>query len=152
MTTPLLPNRQFSSPFNQALAMPMPNMMHCMNANGVDCIICDYTQGMVHGTDAYRGTALVNTLPVSATPSRSPLLNRMNERFPPSGNSRPSQGACENCRERWQTKKYFTTASMVCYQRDFGRKFGPLKLQSVQFLTECHVHGCFSFTYLCQSI
>ena len=60
----------------------MSNMMHFMNANGVDCIICDYTQGMVHGTDAYRGTALVTTLPVSTTPSRSPLLNHMTERFP----------------------------------------------------------------------
>ena len=96
MTAQLLPNRQFSLPFSQALAMPMSNVMHFMNANGVDCIICGCTQGMVHGIDAYRGTALVYTLPVSMMTSWSPLLNRMNEKFSPAGNSRPPQGACEH--------------------------------------------------------
>ena len=60
----------------------MYNVVRFMNANGADCIICGCTQGIVHSTDVYRGTALVSTLPVSTTPSRSPLLNRMTERFP----------------------------------------------------------------------
>ena len=44
MTTPLLPNHQFTLPFSQTLAMPMSNVMHFMNAKGADCIIWDCTQ------------------------------------------------------------------------------------------------------------
>ena len=60
----------------------MSNVLHLMNGKSADCIICDCTQGMAHSADVYYGTALANTLPVTMMPSRSPLLNRMNKRFP----------------------------------------------------------------------